>query len=197
MKSGILSLKGLFLFIILLVCSCDSHSYHYKILDYNLTFIPRANSTDVMTVLEITYFMDGKESKNEGFKFVGNLVVDSLTCLDETGPLRTNTEYLKETKISWYFNPVRLGTKKIKATFLLRGLAEMKGNSYVIIAPWAGVFRVPVSKASYTVLLPVNHKEVKCKEPGMWDHQVLGTIESFFHLQSPLTKKKINVQFEM
>jgi len=178
---------------VMLLPACNS--YHYRIEDYNLTFEPRANSLDVKATIEITYFMDGKVSKNDGFKFVGTNEVDSLVCVDETRNLMSKIEYLKETRLSWHFEPVQSGLKKIKATFLLRNFLEKKGNNYVLKAPWAGVFRVPVSNARYNILLPATYKPLQFNDPIKWEHEAPNGKDCYYHNQSPLKDQDIEMLF--
>jgi hypothetical protein len=190
-----LILLGLSSLLIVLLFTCNADSYNYRVEEYNLTLEPRINSLDVKATIEINYFVDGKDSKRDGFKFVGGNEVDSLSCSDETGYITTNIEYLKETRISWQFAPVHSGFKKIRAMFMLRNFLEKRGLKYVMKAQWAGVFRVPVSKARYNIILPVSYKPLKFKDPGKWEHEVRNGLDCYFYVQSPLRKKNIDVQF--
>ena len=184
------------LLVIFLLSSCNTNPYKSHVQEYILTLEPLANSLDVKTTLEITYLVEGPQPKNDGFKFVGSNEVDSLVCSDEKGVILSHIEYLKETRISWQFEPISSGTKKIKATFILRGMIEKTDNKFNIKASWAGVFRIPVLNARYNILLPPNLKRLKLKEPTSWEQEKRGNLDCYYYVQAPLKNKTIKVQFE-
>lgn len=196
MKRKITGLGSLFLCFVFGISSCTTQNYHYKIENYNLTFEPKSNATDVKVIMELTYSVEANEPKSEGFKFVGENLIDSLTCWDETGVIPSKVDYLKETRISFQFKPIDAGIKTIKANFILRDFIKMQNGEVIMEAPWAGVFRVPVEKAKYCIILPSNLKNIIFKEPSSWNKEILGDFNYFSYAQSPLKEKAIKIKFE-
>jgi hypothetical protein len=177
--------------------SCNSNKFNYNIKEYILTIEPRANSTDVDVTLDLTYMIDGSNEKSDGFKYVGNGVADSLYCSDENGIIRGKVEYLKETKVSWFFNPVKSSTKKIKAKFILRDYLTSKGNSlYELYIPWAGVFRVDVELAKYVIIMHKPNASITFTEPENWKHEFSNGLDYYSNIQVPLKDKTVKIQLE-
>ena len=192
----ILRLSSLLICFWFCLSSCNTQNYDYKVENYNLAIETINNTADVKVTMELTYIVGANESKSEGFKFVGDNTVDSLTCWDETGVISSKVDYLKETRISFQFNPIVAGTKKIKSTFILRDFIKTQNNKFVIDATWAGVFRVPVEKAKYSLYLPSSYKNLKFKEPHQWKQEIQGNFNYFYYTQVPLKEKTIKIKFE-
>jgi hypothetical protein len=183
-------LKSLGLVCLVFLAGC-SNSYNYTIQEYKLTLEPRNGSTDVKATIEITYLMDGAEAKADGFKFVGESKVDSLVCSDENGIISSNIDYLKETKLTWQFNPVSSGTKKVKVAFILRNLILKENGLNSINISWPGVFRVPVSNATYYVLFDKKPKSIQFEKPDSWKSSYENGKVFYFYSQPVLKEKTI------
>jgi hypothetical protein len=196
MKIRIKIRRILFFIILTVFISCNNESFNYKVKEYTLTIEPMKNGKDVYVSIDLTYLIENSGSKSNGFKFAGNGIVDSLICTDEKGIIRGEVEYLRETKISWYFDPVQSGVKQIKAKFILRNfIINKENNESEIYIPWAGVFRVPVEQAKYILVVQDYYSSVEFEEPKNWEKQNLNGTIYFTNFQTQLENKVIKVQF--
>jgi len=187
--------KALIPLLITMIVSCSPDKFDYQISEYTLCIEPMDNGKDARVTIDLCYQIEDSCAKNDGFKYVGNGIVDSLVCSDETGIIKGNIEYLRETKISWYFEPVKSGTKKIKAKFILRNfIMNEENHESEIYAPWAGVFRVPVEKAKYIIVMHQANAKLKFETPKHWKHEYVDGSDNYSITQCPLKQELINIE---
>jgi uncharacterized membrane protein YgcG len=104
--------------------------------------------------MSITYHI-GDTEKSDGFKYVGYATIADLSCSDAEGnPLACSVQEDNETKLVWVFPPQRDTDYTVKLSFLMKHAVGWDGDIRFINAGWAGVFKVPVRQATWTIKLP-------------------------------------------
>lgn len=185
--------------LVLVFCLCLAswaEDYNYEISEYTATFDLSDKTSDVNVTLEIVYAI-GDTYKVDGFKFVGKNEVAGLTCIDDTGEeLQVRVLPMKETKIEWRFQPVRNCSKKITARFKLKNLLKSSQSKTILKVEWVGVFRVPVHKSTFVVMLPDNlgPKDL-ITHAGVWNSERRDGRWIIEMDQDPLKKKDLVVEF--
>ena len=72
---------------------------------------------------------------------------------DDGRPMRVSVERQRETLIRWRFTPSGVGDKHVHVRFSIP-MVTGDDSSSTVNAPWAGIFKVPVERAVYRLLLP-------------------------------------------
>lgn len=132
----------------------------YVISDYELTIELQPGSTAVRATMDLAYQIRSG-TKSEGFKYIGNLEPIELTGTEIDGrPMRMSVERQRETLIRWRFTPLSgPGIKRVRVSFTIAGALTGTIDESVFRAGWAGVFKVPVRRAVYRLVLPPRWEE--------------------------------------
>jgi hypothetical protein len=126
----------------------------YVISNYELTFELMDGRSDAHVTMDITYRIDSG-SKSDGFKFIGNFEPRDLSGTEIGGPaMRMSVEHQRETRIVWQFTPTGRGEKRIRIDFSIADAVAGPRAQNTLRADWAGVFRVPIERARYRLVLP-------------------------------------------
>ena len=176
-------------------CGCGG-SHDYAVEEYRAAFAVPATGDHADVTLDILYDI-GSTPKAEGFKFVGTGPVTNLVAHDDRGAVvRCETRQMRETRISWHFDPVANARKRIIVSFRLPGALQRDGSTLTLDAPWAGVFRVPVRHARYEIIFPPRTSpRILSSTPGGGIESLQGALV-FIARQSPLSEKRFAVSFD-
>jgi hypothetical protein len=129
-------------------------AYDYELTSYEATFYLIENNPDAYVTLRIVYSV-GDETKGDGFKFVGDHEISELSVTDGKGNLlECGTKKLRETRVEWFFPPVRNSEQTVIVSFRIHRVLSGMPWSNSLDAPWVGVWRVPVKQATYRVVFP-------------------------------------------
>src|SRR5262249_44944601 len=142
----------------------------YEISDYRAVFAVQPGSgsgaRDVQVHLRIVYAV-GDETKRDGFKFVGHAPAADLQVSDDAGqPFGAQARRMRETQLSWTVAPVRNASRAVNVRFRWPGGASVRGSNVSLAAPWRGVFRVPVRRATYELRLAPDLEPLTSVSPG-------------------------------
>ena len=178
-------------------CSQNQGNYKYAVSDYKAMFSLPSTGADVKVDLVINYQI-GDENKSEGFKFVGENQVADASCISESGDKCTvEIQHLKETKIIWHFAPARNTTKAVTVSFVIKDQLRRERVANIFVAPWAGVFRVPVEKATYEIIFPqgMNPKIIQAI-PGVYEKNCSLGVCRLAVTQAPLVNRELVVKYQ-
>lgn len=178
-------------------CSQKQGSYNYAVSDYKATFFMPSKGSDVKVDLAINYQI-GNESKSDGFKFVGKNEVADVSCVTGSGDKCTiEIQHLKETKVIWHFSPVRNMTKAVKVSFVIKDQLRREGTTNVFVASWAGIFRVPVEKATYEIIFPQDmNPNIIQASPGAYEKNCSFGVCTLAVTQMPLVNRELAVKYQ-
>ena len=127
----------------------------YVISNYELTFQLDDERSDAHVTMDITYRIESG-TKSDGFKYIGNFEPSNLSGTEVDGPpLRLNVEHQRETRIVWRVTPTGRGEKRVRIDFTISGAIGGSLVENTLRTDWAGVFRVPIERAVYRVVLPL------------------------------------------
>lgn len=125
----------------------------YVVTNYELTISLQSGTAVGDVTMDLTYAIRSG-TKSEGFKYIGTLSPTALEGSEDDGrPMRVSVERQRETLIRWRFTPSGVGNKHVRVRFSIPVLSGDDGASN-FNAPWAGIFKVPVERAVYRLLLP-------------------------------------------
>lgn len=193
-----LGIAGLFVVLFLCLSSCVGRPvYKYDVSEYKATIDLSNTSLDAKVVLDITYNI-GDQYKSDGFKFVANNEAEDLTCYSDSGErLKTEILHLRETKLVWHFPAVKNTIKKVQVSFILKNQLNKNGDKNSLRATWIGIFRVPVKRAIYEVVLPSNiePKELIVK-PSAFDILYESGRCHIVVNQLPLTQRELYIEYK-
>jgi len=187
-------------FVLMIAChttlaDSDSDTADYVIENYDLTFATERDSAAVRVTMDITYLIRSG-TKSAGFKYVGKCEAEQLSgASPDGGEVKTWLEHHRETQINWDFRPAGRGRKHIMISFTIPDAlaGDLKQNT--LEADWAGIFRVPVNRASYRLVMPDGtQRTVQAAQAGLRPVRVNGLM-AYELIQSPLTEKSFRVKF--
>lgn len=125
----------------------------YVITNYELTISLQSGSAVGVVTMDLTYAIRSGR-KSEGFKYIGTLSPTAVEGSEDDGrPMRVSVERQRETLIRWRFTPSGVGDKHVHVRFSIP-MVTGDDSSSTVNAPWAGIFKVPVERAVYRLLLP-------------------------------------------
>jgi hypothetical protein len=178
--------------------SAPDHSvaYDYELSSYEVTFHLIEGSPDAYVTLELVYSV-GEESKSDGFKFVGESVISELAVTDGKGnPLECRTRKLRETRVEWFFPPVRNTDQTVIVSFRIHNLLSGMPWSNSLEASWVGVWRVPVKNVTYRVVFPPGfHPENVSSKPSDHKRSSVDKKEEISVFQPVLTTRSLELSF--
>jgi hypothetical protein len=130
----------------------------YVVTNYELTISLQSDTFVGDVTMDLIYAIRSG-TKSEGFKFLGNLTPIDLRGTEDDGrPMRMSVERQRETLIRWRFTPSGIGDKHVRVRFSVP-LLNGDDAASTFNAPWAGIFKVPVERAVYRLLLPEDWPE--------------------------------------
>ena len=125
----------------------------YVVTNYELTISLQSGAAVGNVTMDLTYAIRSGR-KSEGFKYIGTLSPTAVEGSEENGrPMRMSVERQRETLIRWRFTPSGVGDKHVSVRFSIP-VVSGDDRSSIVNAPWAGIFKVPVERAVYRLLLP-------------------------------------------
>jgi uncharacterized membrane protein YgcG len=131
----------------------------YVITDYELTVDVQPGGNAARITMDLAYQIRSG-TKSEGFKYIGNLEPTGVEGSETNGPpMRVSVERQRETLIRWRFTPAGQGIKRVRVSFTIRDALAGTLEENVFRAAWAGVFKVPVRRAAYRLILPEGWEE--------------------------------------
>jgi hypothetical protein len=194
-KLGVAAICGA---LCLCLSSCaQSPVYKYGVSEYKATIDLSNTSSDAKVTLDITYNI-GDQYKSDGFKFVANNEAEDLACYSDSGEkLKAEIQHLRETKLVWYFPAVKNTIKTVRVSFTLKDQLKKTGDNNSLLATWIGIFRIPVKRAVYEVILPSNiePKELIVKPSAFNSYYESGRCHIVVS-QSPLKQKELYIEYK-
>ncbi|MBF0538787.1 MAG: TIGR04222 domain-containing membrane protein [Nitrospirae bacterium] len=193
-RSGLIFLS---LVSLVLLCSLNANGA-IVVSDYEgqFTVVPNESGRleDVAVTLMITYDTNN-QTLSKGFKFVGTDRVNNVNVRDEHGNIALTVETLRETRISFAFNPVINGKKTVTITFLIAGAIKDGLFSSQFDAQWLGNWNIPVNRARYCFTLPdkYNHSDIKTNIPYRTDIDASGK-ERVIIEETPLKTRHLRLE---
>ncbi|KJU83799.1 membrane protein [Candidatus Magnetobacterium bavaricum] len=192
-----MSFQYIVILFLVLLCTFDANGA-IVVSDYEaqLTVVPGESGhfEDVAVTLNITY--DTTQMLNNGFKFVGTDKISQVSVRDESGGIEFKVEELRETKISFKFQPIIRGRKEITVNFLISGAVKEGLFSSHINAQWLGNWNIPVNRARYSFMLPDNyrHDSIETNLPYTTTTKPSGK-EIVVIEQTPLDSRPLSLEF--
>lgn len=170
--------------------------WDYELSSYEATFHLSEDGSDAYVTLKIVYDI-GTEQKQDGFKFIGKNEIDLLSVTDGDGnSLDCRIDYLRETRIQWFFSPAKNMQQTVIAKFRVQNALSGTPWSDTFEAPWVGVWRVPVKNVTYKLVFPPRFSPEKIKTEPECMKQISQNDEvEVFAFQPLLTDESFKVTF--
>jgi|GEM_PF-1352559 len=135
------------------IARAEQETDDYLIDNYELTAETQPGSADVRITMDITYWIRSG-TKSTGFKYIGNYEAIDVEGRDGDGErIKTWVTSERETRIDWSFNPAGPGRKRIIVSFIIPNAITGSLNENSFDANWAGIFKAPVLRAVYRLIL--------------------------------------------